>query len=100
MWYFDFHRTIPTVYLLAFIAVSIIVVVRTLGFLISEMFIHFCLHHFLEGAAKEIFKSILDIFSSLNIVFFEKLTNDISFSIGHLYSVYRFLLSCHNKRPS
>ena len=85
MWYFDFHRTIPTVYLLAFIAVSISVVVRTLRFLISEMVIHFCLHHFLEGAAKEIFKSILDIFSSLNIVFFEKLTNDISFSIILIY---------------
>ena len=100
LWYFDFHRTIPTVYLLAFIAVSIIVVVRTLGFFVPKMILHFCFHHFLDGAAKKIFKSILDIFSSLNIVFFEKLTNDISFSFCHFNSVNRFLLFCHNKRPS
>ena len=63
----------------------------------------------LEEGLKELFESekyktylstILDVFCSLDIVFFEKLPNDVSFTIGHLYSVYRFLLSCHNKRPS
>ena len=34
-----------------FIAVAIIVIVRTLGFLISKVVIHFSFHHFLNGAA-------------------------------------------------
>ena len=31
---------------------------------------------------------------------FKKLVDNVSFSFCHLYSMYRFLLSCHNKRPS
>ena len=98
--YFDFHRTISAVYLLAFITVAIIIVIRTLGFLISKVVIHFRLHHFFNGAAQEIFESILDVFRSLDIVFFEKLADDISFSLSHFNSVNRFLLFCHSKRPS
>lgn len=33
------------------------------------------------------------------ISFFRELVNDVTFSFCHLYSVYRFLFSCHNKRP-
>lgn len=50
LWDFDFHRTIPTVYLLMFIAVAIIIVVRTLGLFVSKVIIHFGLHHFFNGA--------------------------------------------------
>ena len=42
----------------------------------------------------------LDAFSRLDIILFQELMDDVSFSFGHLYSMYRFLLSCHNKRSS
>ena len=64
-----------------FIAVAIIIVVRTLGLFVSKVIIHFGLHHFFNGAAQEIFQGILDVFRSFDIVFFEKLANDISFPI-------------------
>lgn len=32
-------------------------------------------------------------------IFLQKLMNDVTFSFCHLYFVYRFLLSFHNKRP-
>ena len=35
-----------------------------------------------------------------NIVFFEKLADDVPFSFSHFNSVNRFLLFCHSKRPS
>ena len=51
-----------------------------------------------DGAAKQILKRILDIFSSFNIILLKKLLNDVSFSFCHYYFVYRFLFSsCHNK---
>ncbi len=53
LWDLDFHRAISAVYLLAFITVTIIVIVRTLGFLISKMVIHFSLHHFFNRAAQK-----------------------------------------------
>ena len=59
------------------------------------MIIHFCFHHFLNGAAQEIFKCVLNIFSRLDVILFKELMDNISFSFCHLYSMYRFLLSCH-----
>ena len=100
LWDLDFHRAISAVYLLAFITVTIIVIVRTLGFLISKMVIHFSLHHFFNGAAQKIFECILDIFCGLDIVFLEKLADDVPFSFSHFNSVNWFLLFCHSKRPS
>ena len=39
------------------------------------------------------------VFRWLNIVFFQELVNNVTFSFCHLYSVYWFLFSSHSKRP-
>lgn len=96
----DFHGTITAVYMFAFVIISIIIVIGTLRFLISEMIIHFCFHHFFNCFAQKIFQSILNIFGCLNIVFLQKLTDNVTFSFCHLYPMYGFLLFCHNKRFS
>ena len=37
------------------------------------MIIHFCFHHLFDGAAKQILKRILDIFSGFNIILLKTL---------------------------
>ena len=63
------------------------------------MIIQLSFHHFLDYSARKIFQGILNVLSCLNMVFFQKLMNNVAFSFRHLYHVYWFLLSCHNKRP-
>lgn len=41
---------------------------------------------------------ILNIFGCLNIVSFQNLMDNVTSSFCHLYPVYRFLLSCPNKK--
>lgn len=92
---FYFHRTIAGIDLLVFITIAVIITFGTLRFLISEMVTHLSFHHFLDRAAEQIFQGILNVFSTLDIILIQQLTNDITFSFCHLYSVYRFLFSCH-----
>ena len=100
LWNIDIHAAIAAVYTLWFISIAIIIAIRSFRFLVTKMIIHFCFHHLFDGAAKQILKRILDIFSGFNIILLKKLLNDVSLSFCHYYFVYRFLFSsCHNKRP-
>ena len=50
--YYDktLKKNVPVSYThLPLVAIAIIVIVRTLGFLVSKMVIHFSLHHFFDG---------------------------------------------------
>ena len=49
--------------------------------MISKMVIHFCFHHFFDCSTQKIFQSVLDIFGCLNIVFFQKLMDNVAFSL-------------------
>jgi hypothetical protein len=95
----DVHAAIAAVDTFGFITVTVIIVVRTLRFSIAKMLIHLCFHHFFDCAAKRVFECILDILCGLDVVFLQELLNNTAFSLCHLYLVYRFLFSCHNKRP-
>ena len=64
------------------------------------MIIHSCFHHFFDRSTQKILQSILNIFGCLNIVFFQKLMDNVTFSFCHLHPMYGFLLFCHNKRSS
>ena len=95
----EIHCVIAAVDTFGFVTIPVIITIGTLGFFISKVIIHFGFHHFFDCATQEIFESFLNIFSRLDVVFVQKLMNDIPFSFGHLYFVNRFLFSCHNNRP-
>ena len=95
----EIHCVIAAVDTFGFVTIPVIITIGTLGFFISKVGIHFSFHHFFDYATQEIFESFLNIFSRLDVVFVQKLMNDIPFSFGHLYFVNRFLFSCHNNRP-
>lgn len=47
---FDLHSSVTAVYTFPLVAIAIIIIVRTLGFLVSKMIIHFRFHHFFVSA--------------------------------------------------
>ncbi len=65
----DSHRTVAGVDSLFLVAVTVVVGVEALEFFISEVLIHLGFHHLLDGAAEQVFESIMDILGSLNVVF-------------------------------
>ena len=65
---------------------------------IPEVIIHLGLHHLLDGAAEQVFESILDVFGGFDVVFLQELLDDLTFSFGHHDFMDGFLFSsCHNK---
>ena len=54
----------------------------------------------LSNIYKVSFVGNLMVSGTFYLHFFKKLVDNVSFSFCHLYTMYRFLLSCHNKRPS
>ena len=100
LWDFNLHRSVATGYPFAFIAISVIVIIRTSGLFIPEVTIHFCFPHFFNGSGKKKFQGILNIFSSLNIVFFQELMDNVLLSFCQLYPMDSFLCFAIIKGPS
>jgi hypothetical protein len=64
------------------------------------MVVHFGLHHFLDGAAEQVFERLLNILRCLDVILFEQLSDDLTLSFCHLDFVDGFLFfSCHCKGP-
>ena len=96
----DLHAAIAGCELLFLVAIPVIVTVGALGLLISQMVIHLCFHHFLDGSAEKILQGFLDVSSSLNIVFLQQSLNNVPFSFGHGSGSENFLLFVrHKNRP-
>ena len=90
---------VTAIHLLSLVAATVIITFETLQFEVSQVVIHLDFHHFFDSPAKQVFQSILNALCRLNVVLLQQLTDNVSFSFCHLYFVYRFLFSCHNKRP-
>ena len=97
---FDLHTSKSAVDSFGLIAISSIIIVWMFRFFISEMIIHFSFHHFFDCSTEKIFQNLLDILCCLNVVFLQKLMDNVTYPFCHSYFVYRFLLSYRKKRPS
>lgn len=90
---FDPHRTIAGIDSLFFVPVAVIIRIGPFRFFIAEVVVHFGFHHFLDGAAEKILESILDIFSSFDIVLLQELLDNLTFTFNHYYLMDGFLFS-------
>ena len=73
----DFHDSVTTVYPIGFIYVTVIIIDLEFRFEIAQMFIQFCMHHFIDGAAKKVYDCFLNAPSVFNIVPLQQTLNDI-----------------------
>ena len=93
------HSAIAAIDALGFVTATIIICVRTFWFLIAQMLIHLCFHHFFDGTAKQGPWVHPEYPRPTGCRTHEEAAGWCFFSICHLYLVYWFLFSCHNKRP-
>ena len=68
--YINFHKTVMAVYTFPLITVSLVTTVKVFWFLIIEMLLHFCFHHFFDCPTELVLQGILDILNRPDIILF------------------------------